>query len=101
MQKVIEAPVQAVWDRYTDHRSWTEWAGVGTVRLDRPGVPPPNGVGSVRAISSAGVKVLEEVEREADEAAASAGQLFGAADGVRGRAAPAVRGAPRRGRPGP
>src|SRR5512143_1105493 len=61
VQQVIEAPVQAVWDRYTDHRSWTEWAGVGTVRLDRPGVPPPNGVGSVRAISSAGVKVLEEV----------------------------------------
>lgn len=61
VQQVIEAPVQAVWDRYTDHVSWTDWAGVGTVRLDRTGVPPPNGVGSVRAISSAGVKVFEEV----------------------------------------
>jgi uncharacterized protein YndB with AHSA1/START domain len=61
VQQVIEAPVQAVWDRYTDHVSWTQWAGLGTVRLERPGVPAPNGVGSVRAISNAGVKVFEEV----------------------------------------
>ena len=61
VQRVIEAPPQVVWDRYTDHESWTDWAGLGTVRLDRPGVPPPNGAGSVRAISSAGVKVFEEV----------------------------------------
>lgn len=61
VQQVIEAPVQVVWDRYTDHVSWTEWAGLGTVRLARPGVPPPNGVGSVRVISNAGVKVFEEV----------------------------------------
>jgi hypothetical protein len=58
---VIEAPVQVVWDRYTDHVSWTEWAGLGTVRLERPGVPPPNGVGSVRVISNLGVQVFEEV----------------------------------------
>jgi len=58
---VIEASVQSVWDRYTDHVSWTEWAGLGTVRLERPGVPPPNGVGSVRVISNLGVQVFEEV----------------------------------------
>ena len=61
VRQVIEAPVPTVWERYTDHVSWTEWAGLGTVRLERPGVPPPNGVGSVRAISNLGVTVFEEV----------------------------------------
>ena len=53
--------LKRVWSRYTDHVSWTEWAGLGKVTLDRQGEPPPNGVGCVRAISSSGVKVLEEV----------------------------------------
>jgi uncharacterized protein YndB with AHSA1/START domain len=61
VKRVIEAPIDAVWNRYTDHVSWTEWAGLGKVTLDRPGEPPPNGVGCVRVISSAGVKVYEEV----------------------------------------
>jgi uncharacterized protein YndB with AHSA1/START domain len=60
-QQLIAAPVQVVWDRYTDHVSWTDWAGLGRVRLTREGVPAPNGVGCVREISSLGVKVYEEV----------------------------------------
>lgn len=59
--KIINAPVQKVWDRYTDHVSWTQWAGLGKVRLAKEGVPPPNGVGCVRVISSGGVEVHEEV----------------------------------------
>jgi uncharacterized protein YndB with AHSA1/START domain len=59
--KVIDAPVQKVWDRYTDHVSWTRWAGLGKVRLAKEGVPAPNGIGCVRVISSAGVEVHEEV----------------------------------------
>ena len=63
MQKVevtqtINAPVQAVWDRYTDHVSWSEWAGLGTVHLEREGTPPPNGVGCVRVFSNAGLKTV-------------------------------------------
>ena len=61
VKRVIDAPIDAVWARYTDHVSWTEWAGLGKVTLDRQGDPPPNGVGCVRAISSGGVKVVEEV----------------------------------------
>lgn len=60
-QQLFAAPVQTVWDRYTDHVSWTDWAGLGRVRLAREGVPAPNGVGCVREISSFGVKVYEEV----------------------------------------
>jgi len=61
VQQRIAAPIETVWDRYTDHASWTDWAGLGRVRLEREGVPPPNGVGCVREISSAGVAVYEEV----------------------------------------
>jgi uncharacterized protein YndB with AHSA1/START domain len=61
VQQLIAAPVQRVWDQYTDHVSWTDWAGLGRVRLEREGVPAPNGVGCVRAISSFGVSVSEEV----------------------------------------
>src|SRR5262245_20155843 len=61
VQQSFAAPPETVWARYTDHVSWTEWAGLGRVRLAHEGVPPPNGVGCVREISSAGVKVYEEV----------------------------------------
>ena len=59
VQQFIAAPVETVWDRYTDHVSWTDWAGVGRVRLERAGVPAPNGVGCVREISN--LKIYEEV----------------------------------------
>ena len=58
--QTINAPVQAVWDRYTDHVSWTEWAGLGHVQLEREGTPPPNGVGCVRVFSNAGLKLIYE-----------------------------------------
>lgn len=61
VQRIIAAPVEAVWNRYTDHRSWTQWAGLGHVGLDREGAPPPNGVGSVRVFSNMGFKLYEEV----------------------------------------
>jgi len=56
----FHAPVQAVWDRYTDHAGWTDWAGLGTARLTREGVPAPNGVGCVRAFSRAGITAVHE-----------------------------------------
>lgn len=59
--KIIDAPIETVWNRYTDHVSWTKWAGLGKVRLAKEGVPAPNGVGCVRVFSSAGVEVHEEV----------------------------------------
>jgi uncharacterized protein YndB with AHSA1/START domain len=61
VSKIIDAPIQQVWDRYTDHVSWTRWAGLGKVRLAKEGVPPPNGVGCVRAFTNAGFELHEEV----------------------------------------
>lgn len=59
--KTIEAPLEQVWSRYTDHASWTRWAGLGKVRLAKEGVPPPNGVGCVRVFTASGLH--EEVTR--------------------------------------
>ncbi len=61
VEHYYRAPIDRVWARYTDHVSWTNWAGLGSVRLAKQGTPTPNGVGCVREISSAGVKVYEEV----------------------------------------
>jgi len=60
VRHVFDKPVQAVWDRYTDHVGWTKWAGLGTARLTREGVPAPNGVGCVRAFSRAGITAVQE-----------------------------------------
>ena len=61
VRKVIDAPRERVWEVYTDHVSWQRWSSIGKVRLEREGVPAPNGVGCVRVISNAGVAVHEEV----------------------------------------
>jgi hypothetical protein len=47
--------------RYTDHASWSEWAGLGRVTLARPGTPAPNGVGCVREFAAGGMGLQEEV----------------------------------------
>jgi uncharacterized protein YndB with AHSA1/START domain len=61
VSQYVPAPPDAVWARYTDHRSWTDWAKVGTVTLEREGMPAPNGVGCVRVISAGGTRSYEEV----------------------------------------
>ncbi len=57
----IPAPRERVWEVYTDWVSWSDWAGIGRVRLGREGSPSPNGTGCVRVIRSAGVSVEEEI----------------------------------------
>jgi uncharacterized protein YndB with AHSA1/START domain len=53
--KVLDVPVQEVWNRYTDHVSWGQWAGLGKVKLHKEGTPAPNGVGCVRVFTNAGL----------------------------------------------
>lgn len=57
----FNAPIERVWARYTDHVSWSEWAGIGRVKLAREGAPPPNGVGCVREFAAGGMGLQEEV----------------------------------------
>jgi len=61
VKQVIAAAPGAVWNRYTDYCSWTDWAGLGTVTLAREGTDQRNGVGCVRVVSNGGVRVFEEV----------------------------------------
>ena len=61
VEVLIDAPRDRVWARYSDHCSWAEWAGVGPVRLDATGVPPPNGVGCVRVVGPGPFGAHEEI----------------------------------------
>jgi uncharacterized protein YndB with AHSA1/START domain len=60
VERVIEAPPEVVFERYTDHAGWSAWAGAGKVSLAREGAPEKNGVGCVRAFESA-MGLQEEV----------------------------------------
>lgn len=61
VERTIAAPIEKVWERYTDHVGWSRWAGLGKVVLEREGVPAPNGVGCVRVIGSGMTAAYEEV----------------------------------------
>ncbi|MGM0385365.1 MAG: SRPBCC family protein [Actinomycetota bacterium] len=55
----VAAPRAVAFARFTDHASWSEWAGLGPVRLERRGEPHRDGAGAVRVFPRAGT--AEEV----------------------------------------
>jgi len=55
------ASPQAVWDVYTDHAGWHEWAGMPESRVVTPGTPDPNGTGCVRQLGAGPGRALEQV----------------------------------------
>jgi uncharacterized protein YndB with AHSA1/START domain len=59
--RYIAGSPRAVWDAYTDHVAWAEWGGVGRARLEREGVPAPNGVGCIRVFGPPGLAAREEI----------------------------------------
>lgn len=60
IQRFFQAPVDKVWERYTDHRAWARYMGAVQVTLQPEGVPAPNGVGCVRVISRGGRELVAE-----------------------------------------
>ncbi len=58
-----ELPVapEVAWERFTDHRSWADWAGAREVVLRQEGDPAPNGLGAIRVLRGCGLAVEEEV----------------------------------------
>jgi uncharacterized protein YndB with AHSA1/START domain len=60
VERIVDAPPEQVFARYTDHTGWSEWAGAGKVTLAKEGKPERNGVGCVRAFESA-LGLQEEV----------------------------------------
>ena len=63
VSRSFAAPPQRVWDVYTDHASWKEWAGVGSSTLDVEGQPDPNGTGAVRTLGSGDMHAYEEISK--------------------------------------
>jgi uncharacterized protein YndB with AHSA1/START domain len=62
VQRTINAPRERVWARYTDHRSWPQWTGLGPmqVTLSPEGTPMPDGVGCVRVVRGLGMEIVAE-----------------------------------------
>lgn len=58
---LIQAPIQAVWDRYMDHANATEWLPMKSSELTRPGAEDPNGLGAIRTFKRGGLALVEEV----------------------------------------
>jgi len=60
MRQRFEAPPERVFALLTDHVGFGRALGED-IRLERQGVPPPNGLGAVRAIHARGLTIREEV----------------------------------------
>ena len=61
VQEEVGAPLEQVWDVYTDHEGWQRWAGVQEVVVRQPGEPAPNGLGAIVVLRAHGVAVEEEI----------------------------------------
>ncbi len=55
------APLETVWDVLYDQVGMSSWVPIVSIRLEREGDPPPNGVGAIRAVSRRPVKVREQI----------------------------------------
>ncbi len=61
VKRHFNAPVDKVWDAYTDHADWKNWAGFSNSWLEKQGSPDRNGMGCIRGFGSNGVNVYEQV----------------------------------------
>ena len=59
----FSAPPARVFPVVTDHKRLEEWQKGTKVTIEKPGVPPPNGLGAVRKIAGGPLSVWEEVVR--------------------------------------
>ena len=55
------AKPQEVWDAYTEHGAWKEWAGIRHSTLEVAGHTHKNGTGAVRCLGSFGFNALERI----------------------------------------
>jgi uncharacterized protein YndB with AHSA1/START domain len=62
MQQRFGAPPERVFVTLTDHAAFGRALGED-IRVEREGVPAPNGLGAVRAIHARGLTIREEVVR--------------------------------------
>lgn len=61
VKRRFRAPLDRVWDVYTDHAGWKDWAGFQKSWIEKEGSPDRNGLGCVRGFGSNGIDVFEQV----------------------------------------
>jgi hypothetical protein len=61
IHKVVQAPIDVVFDVLTDHRAYSEFSPLRKVELVQTGLPAPNGVGAIRALHTLGPPIKEQV----------------------------------------
>ena len=59
--KTIKAPIDEVFEAYTDHEALSQVPGVRTCRLTRPGNTEKNGLGAVRELDCGPIWLREEI----------------------------------------
>jgi uncharacterized protein YndB with AHSA1/START domain len=62
MQQRFAAVPARVFEVLSDHVGFGRWMGAD-IALERPGEPPPNGLGAIRVIRVRGLAIREEVTR--------------------------------------
>jgi uncharacterized protein YndB with AHSA1/START domain len=61
INRTVNAPIQRVFDRLTDHRGYAKMTPLRTSTLEKEGEPAPNGVGAIRKLGLVGPPIREEV----------------------------------------
>ena len=59
--RIIEAPIEVVWDMIADARGFSSWGFMSHSSLEREGTPTPDGVGAVRNLGTGSFISREEV----------------------------------------
>ncbi len=57
----IHAPIDRVWDVFSDHENYSKLAGVRYSKLLKEGTDERNGLGAVREVHGMGVKFVEDI----------------------------------------
>lgn len=59
--RTFSATPEEIWNVYTDHAGWKEWAGISHSSLHVEGKPNANGAGAVRRLGTYGLYAHEEI----------------------------------------
>jgi uncharacterized protein YndB with AHSA1/START domain len=59
--KTIHAPINEVFDAFTDHAALAQVPGIRSARVTTPGISEPNGVGAVREIDTGVIWLREKI----------------------------------------
>lgn len=61
IRALVAAPIETVFEVFTDHRGYPAFTPLRSVALEREGTPAPDGVGAIRRLTAVGPPIREEV----------------------------------------